>query len=85
MCVCAWWVGGWWWCLRVLIRYLECTTNGDSKWWSISAQSCNTRVSWGTIGDQGSVSEKNHKDEETADKFMAKMLGQKLKKGYVQK
>ena len=32
-----------------------------------------------------SVSEKNHKDEETADKFMAKMLGQKLKKGYVQK
>ena len=59
--------------------YLE---HPDNKFWSIVVAGESTRVRYGAIGEEGSVSEKQHKDEAAAEKFKAKMLKEKLKKGY---
>eukprot|EP00039_Didymoeca_costata_P028995 m.22800 g.22800 ORF g.22800 m.22800 type:complete len:405 (-) comp7441_c0_seq1:1367-2581(-) len=65
--------------------YLECTTGGESKFWSIAVSGEVTRVKYGAIGEDGCVSEKTHNSEDAAEKFKDKKLQEKLKKGYVQK
>jgi predicted DNA-binding WGR domain protein len=39
-------------------------------------------VRWGTIGEEGAVSEKEHADDATAAKFVAKKIAEKEKGGY---
>ena len=41
-----------------------------------------TRTKWGPLGTPGSVTEKTHADEAAAEKYMNKMIGDKLKGGY---
>ena len=38
--------------------------------WSVVQNGGLTRVRWGAVGEEGSVSEKEHKDEATATKFI---------------
>ena len=63
---------------------LEHEKNGGVLW-SIVQAGNTTRVKWGAIGEEGTVSEKEHKDEATAAKFVAKKVGEKEKGGYVKK
>ena len=63
---------------------LEHEKNGG-VFWSIVQAGNTTRVKWGAIGEEGTVSEKEHKDEATAAKFVAKKVGEKEKGGYVKK
>ena len=44
-----------------------------------------TRVRWGAIGEEGSVSEKEHKSEAAAAKFVETKIKEKEKGGYVEK
>ena len=62
--------------------YLENTEGDNSKFWSISITGDSTRVRYGPIGEEGFVSEKQHKDEKAAEKFHAKMIKEKTGKGY---
>ena len=60
---------------------LEHTKNGG-VFWSVVQAGKTTRVRWGAIGEDGNVSEKVHKDEATATKFVAKKIAEKEKGGY---
>ena len=60
---------------------LEHDKNGG-VFWSIVAAGNTTRVRWGAIGEEGTVSEKVHKDDATAAKFVAKKIADKEKGGY---
>jgi predicted DNA-binding WGR domain protein len=61
---------------------LEHPKNGG-VFWSIVQADNTTRVRWGTIGEEGAVSEKEHADDATAAKFVAKKIADKEKGGYV--
>jgi predicted DNA-binding WGR domain protein len=66
------------------VTYLECTAGGESKFWSIALAGDTTRVRYGPIGEEGSVSQKKHKDAAAATKFKVKMSKEKLGKGYAE-
>jgi predicted DNA-binding WGR domain protein len=55
----------------------------DGVFWSVVQSGATTRVRWGAIGDEGNVSEKEHKDEAAATKFVEKKIAEKEKGGYV--
>ena len=42
-----------------------------------------TRVRWGAVGEEGSVSEKEHNNEAAAAKFVLTKIKEKEKGGYV--
>jgi predicted DNA-binding WGR domain protein len=58
-------------------------TKNDGVFWSVVQSGATTRVRWGAIGDEGNVSEKEHKDEAAATKFVEKKIAEKEKGGYV--
>ena len=60
---------------------LEHTKDGG-VFWQISVTGSKTRTRWGPIGAEGSVTEKEHANEAAADKYVTKMIGEKLKGGY---
>ena len=60
---------------------LEHSKNGG-VFWSIVQSGKTTRVRWGAIGEDGNLSEKLHKTEAAAAKFVAKKIGEKEKGGY---
>ena len=60
---------------------LEHTKDGG-VFWSVVQTGNTTRVKWGKSGEAGNVSEKEHKDEGTATKFVEKKIKEKLKGGY---
>ena len=60
---------------------LEHPKNGG-VFWSVVQNGGLTRVRWGAVGEEGSVSEKEHKDEATATKFIEKKIAEKEKGGY---
>ena len=60
---------------------LEHTKDGG-VFWQISLKGSMTRTKWGPLGTPGSVTEKTHADEAAAEKYMNKMIGDKLKGGY---
>jgi predicted DNA-binding WGR domain protein len=59
--------------------YLE---HEKGVFWSIVVAGSCTRVRYGKLGEEGSVSEKEHANEKAAEKFKEKMLKEKTKKGY---
>ena len=63
---------------------LQHTKNGG-VFWSIVQAEHTTRVRWGAIGGEESVSEKEHKDEAAATKFVATKIKEKEKGGYTRK
>ena len=63
---------------------LEHTKDGG-VFWQISQTGNSTRTKWGPVGTSGSVTEKEHADDATAEKYVAKMVEQKLKGGYTRK
>jgi len=61
---------------------LEHEKNGG-VFWSVVQNENTTRVKWGAIGESGVVSEKEHKDEAAATKFVNTKIKEKEKGGYV--
>lgn len=62
--------------------YLECKEGTSNKFWSISINDITTTIKYGKIGTNGTESIKEHKDNATANKFAAKQISEKNKKGY---
>ena len=62
---------------------LEHTKDGG-VFWSVVQSENTTRVKWGAIGDSGRVSEKEHKTEAAATKFVDKRIAEKIAGGYVE-
>ena len=60
---------------------LEHPKNGG-VFWSVVQNGALTRVRWGAVGEEGNVSEKEHKDEATATKFIEKKMAEKEAGGY---
>ncbi len=49
--------------------------------WQISQTGNTTRTKWGAIGTAGTVTEKEHKDEAAAAKFVEQKVKEKMGKG----
>ena len=60
---------------------LEHTKDGG-VFWQISQSGSSTRTKWGALGTPGSVTDKEHADADAAEKYVEKMVQQKLKGGY---
>ncbi len=59
---------------------LEHTKDGG-VFWQISQTGNTTRTKWGAIGTAGTVTEKEHKDEAAAAKFVEQKVKEKMGKG----
>jgi predicted DNA-binding WGR domain protein len=66
-------------------RRFECTEGGSRKFWQISQQGTDVMVTFGRIGTQGQTQLKQFRNEQRAQQELQKLVGEKLKKGYVEK
>jgi predicted DNA-binding WGR domain protein len=62
-------------------RHIE----ASSKFWEIDAEGTQVTVRFGKIGTNGQTTVKTFDDSAAADAHAAKLIGEKTKKGYVEK
>ena len=60
-----------------------CTENGSNKFWEMSRSGSVTTATWGKVGTPGMSKDAQHDSDESAKKFMDKLIKEKVKKGYV--
>jgi DNA ligase-1 len=65
-------------------RRFECVQGSSDKFWEVDLQGSSVSVRFGRNGTQGQASVKNFADAAKAAKHADKMIGEKLKKGYVE-
>jgi predicted DNA-binding WGR domain protein len=72
-------------------RYFEFTgadsdrgTSASAKFWEVEVDGSTVVVRFGKIGATGQTTRKDVADPEAAEAEAAKLIGQKLKKGYVE-
>jgi predicted DNA-binding WGR domain protein/photosystem II stability/assembly factor-like uncharacterized protein len=64
------------------MRRFEFVEGGSRKFWEAEARGAELVVSWGRLGTAGRTQLKSFESAEKAEKELAKLVGQKLKKGY---
>ena len=72
-------------------RYFEFTgadsdrgTSASAKFWEVEVDGSTVVVRFGKIGATGQTTRKDFADAEAAEGDAAKLIGQKVKKGYVE-
>jgi DNA ligase-1 len=65
------------------VRRFEFSEGNSNKFWEISAAGTEVTVRFGRIGTEGQTQVKSFPDAAAADKHVAKLIEEKLKKGYV--
>ena len=72
-------------------RYFEFTgadadrgTSASAKFWEVEVDGSTLVVRFGKIGATGQTTRKDFADAEAAEAEAAKLIGQKVKKGYVE-
>lgn len=65
--------------------YLEFVEGTSAKFWQAQADGCTLKVTFGRIGTNGSVSEKQFDTPQKAQKEAEKLIASKTNKGYVRK
>ena len=72
-------------------RYFEFTgadddrgTSASAKFWEVEVDGSTVVVRFGKIGATGQTTRKDFADAEAAEGEAAKLIGQKVKKGYVE-
>jgi len=65
------------------IRRFELSEGRSNKFWEVSAVGTEVTVRFGRIGTEGQTQVKSFPDTATADKHLEKLIGEKVKKGYV--
>ncbi|HET6878888.1 MAG TPA: DNA ligase [Pirellulales bacterium] len=66
-------------------RHFEFVEGGSAKFWEISSSGTDVTVRFGRLGTQGQTQTKNFADAEAAERHVEKLIGEKTKKGYVEK
>lgn len=66
-------------------RYFELTEGASSKFWEISTNGNDATVRFGRIGAQGQTQTKTLADAEAVARHVEKLIGEKTKKGYVER
>jgi predicted DNA-binding WGR domain protein len=66
-------------------RYFEFVGGGSSKFWEVTLTENTFSVRYGRIGAQGQTQSKTFPDPARAQREMAKLIEEKLKKGYEEK
>ncbi len=66
-------------------RYFELTEGASSKFWEISTSGNDATVRFGRIGAQGQTQTKTLADAEAVARHVEKLIGEKTKKGYVER
>ena len=66
-------------------RRWENTEDGASKFWEIKVEEASHTVRFGKIGTDGQSKTKDFDDESEAEDDAAKLIAEKVKKGYVEK
>jgi predicted DNA-binding WGR domain protein len=56
----------------------------SQKFWSITTEACTHTVNYGRLGTAGQTQTKEFPTEDEAKKSCEKLIGEKLKKGYVE-
>lgn len=67
------------------LRHFELVEGGSAKFWEVSIAGCDVTVRFGRIGTQGQTQVKSLTDAEAAARHVEKLIGEKTKKGYVEK
>lgn len=65
------------------MRRLEYIGGGSEKFWEGARNGVDVVVSWGRIGTAGQTKRREFPTAEAAEEFLAKQVGDKLRKGYV--
>ena len=65
------------------VRRFEFSEGRSDKFWEISAAGTEVTVRFGRIGTEGQTQVKSFHDAAAADKHVAKLIGEKVKKGYI--
>ena len=68
---------------RSTVRRFEFSAGRSHKFWEISAVGTEVTVHFGRIGTVGQTQVKSLADAAAAGQYVDKLIGQKLKKGYV--
>ncbi len=66
-------------------RYFECVEGSTSKFWEVWLEGNDVVTQWGKIGTPGRETRKGYADEAKAQKEYAKLLNEKIEKGYAEK
>ena len=64
-------------------RYFECVEDGASKFWEIAVHDTEVTVRFGRIGTEGQTQVKSFADATAAGRHAERLIGEKLRKGYV--
>jgi predicted DNA-binding WGR domain protein len=67
-----------------MARRFEFVEGNSSKFWEVSQQGNDVTVRFGKIGTQGQTQTKSLGDSESAARHAEKLVGEKIKKGYVE-
>jgi len=65
------------------VRRFELSEGRSHKFWEISALGTEVTVRFGRIGTEGQTQVKSFPDATAAGKHVDKLIGEKVKKGYV--
>ena len=66
-------------------RMFELVEGGSAKFWEIRPQGASFTTRFGKIGTKGQTSQKDFSSEASASVEAAKLVAEKMKKGYVEK
>jgi predicted DNA-binding WGR domain protein len=65
-------------------RYFELVEGGSKKFWEITVDGAGHKVRFGRLGAQGQTRSKSFADEATAQRDAAKLIREKVAKGYIE-
>jgi DNA ligase-1 len=71
--------------IKTMTRHFEFVEGSSAKFWEISAEGNEVAVRFGRIGTQGQKQTKTLADADAAARHIEKLIGEKTKKGYVEK
>lgn len=68
-----------------MLRHFEFISGQSAKFWGIEQQSNKVTVRYGRLHRPGQEQTKTFRDDQVASQHVEKMVGQKIKKGYVER
>ncbi len=66
-------------------RTFECTTGGSKKFWTVGVHASTATFTWGRIGTDGQTTSKVFANRKAAEKDVAALIAEKVRKGYKEK